>query len=135
MNHFQKCHKFDQVSCAKALISFHSSYNVLSLFLKRRSGLLELFPYGLGGLHVLYFSSVGCWITWFISSWERNNCCHKLNLFTKITQNGHGWTKLSFWVKIVAILWICSALQRVISFSAWDKSRDPTANWRKLKDM
>ena len=26
-----------------------------------------------GGLHVLLFSSVGCWITWFISSWERNN--------------------------------------------------------------
>ena len=55
MGSFQKCHKFDQVSCAKALIAFHSSYNVLSLFLKRRSGLLELFPYGLGGPHVLYF--------------------------------------------------------------------------------
>jgi len=36
-----------EVSCAKALISFHSSYNVLSLFQKSGSGLLELFPYGL----------------------------------------------------------------------------------------
>merc|ERR1719219_1986601 len=36
-----------EVSCAKALISFHSSYNVLSLFQKPGSGLLELFPHGL----------------------------------------------------------------------------------------
>ena len=31
------------------------------------------------------------------------------------------------WVKIVVILWIYSALQAVISFSAWDKSRDSGA--------
>ena len=36
---------------------------------------------------------------------------------------------------IVAILWICSALQCFFSFSAWDKSCDPTAKWRKLEDM
>ena len=27
-----------------------------------------------GGLHVLYVWTVGSWVTWFISSWERNNC-------------------------------------------------------------
>ena len=37
-----------------------------------------------------------------------------------------------FWVKIIVILWICSALQAIISFSAWDKSRDPTVNSQKL---
>ena len=40
---------------------------------------------------------------------------------TIFTQNGPG---LSFWVKIVVILWICSALQAVLSFSAWEKLRD-----------
>ena len=32
--------------------------------------------------------------------------------------------KLLFWVKIGVILWICSALQAVLSFSAWEKLRD-----------
>ena len=40
-----------------------------------------------------------------------------------------------FWVKIVVILWICSALQAVLSFSAWEKSRDSTRNSQKLEDM
>ena len=40
-----------------------------------------------------------------------------------------------FWVKIVVILWICSALQAVSSFSAWGKSCDSTANSRELEDM
>ena len=42
---------------------------------------------------------------------------------TIFTQNG---PRLSFWVKIVVILGICSALQAVLSFSAWEKSRDST---------
>ena len=33
-------------------------------------------------LHVFYSASLGCWITWFISSWEENCCCYKL---TKLT--------------------------------------------------
>ena len=59
-----------------------------------------------GGLHVLYFWTVGSWVTWFISSWERNNCLlswansQNDNYFH---QNGQ---RLSFWVKIVVILWI-----------------------------
>ena len=35
---------------------------------------------------------------------------------------------LAFWVKKVVILWICPALQAVLSFSAWEKSRDSTPN-------
>ena len=41
----------------------------------------------------------------------------------------------AFWVKIVVILWICSSLQGVLSFSAWEKSRDSTPNSPKLEDM
>jgi hypothetical protein len=40
-----------------------------------------------------------------------------------------------FWVKMIVILWIYSALQAVISFSAWEKSRDSTPNSQKLEDM
>ena len=38
-----------------------------------------------------------------------------------------------FWVKIVVILWICSALQAVLSLSAWEKSRDSTRNSQKCR--
>ena len=49
------------------------------------------------------------------------------------TRNG---PRLSFWVKIVVILWICPALQAVLSFSAWEKPRDSTPNNRqKLEDI
>ena len=51
---------------------------------------------------------------------------------SKFTQNG---PRLSFWVKMVLILWICTALQGVLSFSAWEKSRDSTGNSQKLEDM
>ena len=44
---------------------------------------------------------------------------------TIFTQNG---PSLSLWVKMVVILWICSALQAVLSFSAWERSRDSTRN-------
>jgi hypothetical protein len=36
-----------------------------------------------------------------------------------------------FWVKIVVILWICTALQGVLSFSPWEKSRGSTAKTRR----
>ena len=49
---------------------------------------------------------------------------HKLT--TIFTQNGH---RLSLWLKI------CSALQAVLSFSAWKKSRDSTHNSQKPEDM
>ena len=35
-------------------------------------------------------------------------------------------SRLSLWIKIVVILWICSALHAVLSFSAWEKWRDST---------
>ena len=47
----------------------------------------------------------------------------KLSKFTKMTTI---FTKLLFWVKIGVILWICLALQVVISYSAWKKSCDST---------
>ena len=40
-----------------------------------------------------------------------------------------------FWVKIVVILWICTALQAMLSFSASEKLRDSTPNSQKLKHM
>ena len=43
------------------------------------------------------------------------------NMTTIFTQNDNLGP---FWVKIVVILWICSALQAVLSFSALEKSRD-----------
>ena len=42
---------------------------------------------------------------------------------------------LSFWVNIVVILRIYSALQAVNSFSAWDRSRDSTARRNLSDDM
>ena len=53
-----------------------------------------------------------------ITAWKDEQI-HKMT--TIFTQNG------SFRIKIVVILWICSAYQTIISFSAWDKSSDPTA--------
>ena len=55
---------------------------------------------------------------------------HKIK--TIFTQNG---PRLYFWVKIVLILWIFTALQAVLSFSAGEKSRDPTPNSQKLEHM
>ena len=55
---------------------------------------------------------------------------HKLTSIC--TQNG---PRLSFWVKIVLFVWICSALQAVLPFSAWEKSRGSTPNSQKLEHM
>ena len=44
-------------------------------------------------------------------------------------------SKLSFWVKIVSFLWICSFLITVIFFSACDKTRDLSANCWKFEQM
>ena len=41
------------------------------------------------------------------------------NMTTIFTQNNNLW--LGTWVKIIVILWICSALHAVLSFSAWKK--------------
>ena len=53
---------------------------------------------------------------------------HKMTII--FTQNG---PRLSFWTKIVLILWISSALLPVISYSARDKSCDPTAKSQKTR--
>ena len=91
--------------------------------LERKALVLFSFFLFLDGLHVFYFTSVGSRITWFISSWEENNCYVKLSKFTK-------WQLFSFKMTL-----ICSVVTTVILFSAWDKSRDPGANWRKLEHM
>ena len=44
-------------------------------------------------------------------------------------------SRLSFWMKIVVILWIFSALQVVLSFSAWEKSLESTPNRQKWKHI
>ena len=46
----------------------------------------------------------------------------------KDTQNYPGWKKVDFWVKAVN-----TYVQLV--FSAWDKSRDSTANWSRLEHL
>jgi hypothetical protein len=51
---------------------------------------------------------------------------------TGFTQNDNFWP---FWVKIIVILWIWSALTTVIFFSTWDKSRDLLANSQLLEQM
>ena len=55
-----------------------------------------------------------------------------LKMTTIFTQN---CPRLLFYVEIVVILWICSALQAVPSFSALEKSHDSTPNSQKLGDM
>ena len=88
---------------------------------------------------VLYMSSI-FWLLgvesrdFFHAEVEKTACkseqIHKMTFI--FTQNG---PRLSFWVKIVAILWICPALQAVLFFSAWEKLRDSNPNSQKLDHM
>ena len=71
-----------------------------------------------------------------LSQAEKKLLLAKLRKFTKWQLFCLKTTTIGlFRVKIVVILLICSALQEVISFSSWDKSRDPRANSPKLEDM
>ena len=60
--------------------------------------------------------------TWFFSSWERKNC---LQSWTNSQNDNYYHSKQQprtiLSKKIIVILWICSALQAVLSFSAWEK--------------
>ena len=90
-----------------------------------------------GKLHkVLYM----CSSLWLLRVWSRDfshdenerTACkaeqfHKMATF--LTQNGN---RMLLWVKTVVILWVCSALEAVLSLSAWEKSRDSTPNSQKL---
>ena len=60
---------------------------------------------------------------------ERTGC--KASKFTKCQP----LKRRPLWVKIVVSLWNCSALQAVLSFSAWEISCDSTCNSQKLEDM
>ena len=53
-------------------------------------------------------------------------------IYKRTTVSTQNDPRLSIWVKIVVILWIYTALQTVLSFSAREKSRDPTPNSQKL---
>ena len=83
----------------------------------------------LGPLYLFKFWAVGWWITWFISSWEENNCCQRWansqndNYFqSKTFQNSH-------------FKWICSSITTVCFSSVWIKSCDSSAKWSKLEHM
>ena len=81
---------------------------------------------------------IGSWITWFISSWEENNCYVKLSKFTKLQLFSLRMKTLfikdnfDFWVSFCEF---CQLYTTVILFSAWDKSRDLGANWSKLDTL
>ena len=64
------------------------------------------------------------------STANKDEQTHKMT--TIFNQSG---PRLSFWVKMIVTLWICAALQAVLSFSAWEKSRDSTRNSQKPEDM
>ena len=73
-------------------------------------------------------------MTFFQAEKESTGCKdEQVHKMTSIFNQNGPW--LSFWVKMVVILWTCSALQAVLSFSAWEKSRDSTPDSQKLEDM
>ena len=74
---------------------------------------------------LLQLAAGSCYLS---QSEKKITVCKVEQVYKMTTQNGPGWRKLSFWVKIVVILWICSALQTVISVSAWvnDVIQKPT---------
>ena len=85
-------------------------------------------------LHLCKFLVVGSWITWFISIWDKNNCCYKLSnqLFSvKMVRFENCFESL--WVKVVVILWICSAFNMSyfclsLRFITWFMSQQPKTN-------
>ena len=79
-----------------------------------------------GALHVIYF--FGCWelsqVIFDFWSWERKNC---LQSWANLQNDIYFHPKQQ--PRIVEVkVWICSALQAVLCFSAWEKSRDSTSN-------
>jgi hypothetical protein len=46
----------------------------------------------------------------------------------QIHKNGPRWKMMSFWVKIVVILWVALLVTRTLKFSVWDHSYDPRAD-------
>ena len=88
------CYYILTISTYITPIMVNREATIVSLFTRdfRTSVLIVLGP-----LHVVWQVSFGCWITWSISSWERNNCLQSwVN-----SQNNNLWP---FRVKIVVIL-------------------------------
>ena len=85
-------------------------------------------PKYLGDLHLFKQLAFGSWITWFISSWDANNCCQSWTNFKNDNYFCSKWQVLTFLSENDCHF----ALATVIFFSAWDKvldfkSQHPTA--------
>ena len=75
---------------------------------------------------------VGSWVTWFISSRDKNNCCYKLRkLACTLRMDRFEKKSSSFWFDlIVVILWIRSAFNK----SYFQVIQEPTANnWHRCR--
>ena len=87
--------------------------------------------------HVLYMSSS----FWLLGDESRDFSdmiflkLRKKELLAKLSKFTQNDNLGPFLVKIVVILWILSALQAVLSYSAWENSRESTPNSQKLEDM
>ena len=82
----------------------------------------------LGPRYLFKLWAVGWWISWFISSWDENNCCQRWANSQNDNYFHSKRSKVVIFVKIVVNLWMCSTLITVIFISAWDKSQDSSAN-------
>ena len=68
----------------------------------------------------------------FLSSWKRKKtACKAEQIYKMTTVSTQNDPRLSLWVKMVVILWICSALQAAFFFLS---QRDSTRNSQKIKD-
>ena len=62
-----------------------------------------------GVLLLCQLLAIGSWITWFISSWDKNDWFYQLSNFVFYSKWSKWFeNKFLFRVKIVVILWICS---------------------------
>ena len=131
-----------------SLLNISKKHNILSIFFTQDSDFRLVFwknwwhncVQDFLTFKELYMSSSFCLLGVESSDFsqaekERTSCrseqIHKMTIFF-LTQDR---PRLLFWVKIGVILWICSELLGVLSFSAWEKSRDWTPNSQKLEDM
>ena len=108
--------------CSKTLQLTAGSHHLSQVEKKKRRWLM--WQNWANFIMVLYMSFSFCLlgVEWFFSSWERKNCLQSW----ANSQNDHYFHPNNnlgpFWVKVIDILWICSALLVVLSFSSWEKS-------------
>ena len=101
-----------------------------------------------GPLHVLWLVSIGCWVTWSISSWQEYYKSVFFFNFTKLQfLNLRGIERIHFaessglscWETEKEFLLPSLNFEKedtlIILLSAWDRSRDSTAKRNLSKDM